>query len=280
MVIFQDVDKCMRCNGCVIACKRTWKMKAATGSRLGVNKVDYDQRVAIKSQKRVDMGPFIRFSCWHCEYPPCAGLCPFGAISKKPNGAVAIDHSKCNPLSSKCTKQCVSSCQRGGYPKIGLGSDLNADAKAYKCTMCSGRAGAGGDLPTRKTAAELDAIAATDSSLAAELAHEPACVYTCPAKAMKWDAASNWTQDKLVAAGYKSYVIGGGMVWASKKFMIAGPKADPLVEDHISPMVANALSGPFAKAAIVPTLVVGGLLAISARRAKNETTAAVLAEEV
>jgi len=60
MAILHDVDKCMRCNGCVISCKRTWKMKALNE---GVHKTAPDQRVIIKSQKRVDMGPFIRFSC-------------------------------------------------------------------------------------------------------------------------------------------------------------------------------------------------------------------------
>jgi predicted NAD/FAD-binding protein len=48
------------------------------------------------------------------------------------------------------------------------------------------------------------------------------------------------------------------------------PKADPFIEDHITPMVSGALSSPLVKAAIVPTLVVGGLMALSARRAENE----------
>ena len=30
MAILQDADKCMRCNGCVTACKREWKMKLPT----------------------------------------------------------------------------------------------------------------------------------------------------------------------------------------------------------------------------------------------------------
>lgn len=265
MVIFQDVDKCMRCNGCVIACKRTWQMKAVTK---GVHKVAYDQRMAIKSQKRVDMGPFIRFSCWHCEQPPCAGPCPFKAISKKANGAVEVDHTKCNPLSPLCTRQCITACLRGGYPKVGVGSDKYATPKMYKCTLCAGRAGADGDLPTRATAAEIAANA--------ERAHEPACVYSCPAKALRWDTREN-IEAYAAANGYR--LIGDGAIrWATKKFLIAGPKADPLIEDHISPMVSSALSGPFAKAALVPTLVLGGLLAISARKAKNDT--AVLAEEV
>ena len=94
MAIFQDVDKCMRCNGCVVACKREWGMKYDS---VGVMKVGVDQRLAIKSQKRVDMGPFVRFACWHCPDPPCARACPFGAMVKRENGAVDIDETKCKP---------------------------------------------------------------------------------------------------------------------------------------------------------------------------------------
>src|SRR5512139_3225049 len=134
MAILQEVDKCMRCNGCVIACKREWKMKQET---IGVMKVAYDQRLAIKSQKRVDMGPFIRYSCWHCPDPPCAKRCPKKAIIKRPNGAVDVDFNLCDPSVCQINGQypCVIDCQRGGYPKVGDGSDMTfaiPGPKAYK----------------------------------------------------------------------------------------------------------------------------------------------------
>jgi Fe-S-cluster-containing dehydrogenase component len=270
MAVFQNVDKCMRCNGCVVSCKRTWQMKALNP---GVLKVAPDTRVMIKSQKRVDAGPFVRYSCWHCPDPPCAGRCPFKAITKEANGAVNVDPTLCNPDSPLCTKQCVTDCQRGGYPKVGVGSDLYATQKAWKCTLCFGRAGADADitsamttkygnkLPTRVSAAEIAAVP--------EKAHEPSCVYTCPAKAMYWDTRASIVTT-LKDGTWLSYNGDGSVVWGSKKYLIAGPKADPFVEDHLSPMVSSVLSSPFAKAALVPTLVLGGLLAISARRAKIE----------
>lgn len=266
MAVFQDVDKCMRCNGCVLSCKRTWQMKNET---VGVHKCSYDQRVAIKSMKRVDMGPFIRFSCWHCYDPPCAKRCPFDAIVKQASGAVSVDPDLCNP--SACAHQCVTDCQRGGYPKIGIGSDSEVADKAWKCTLCHGRAGAtldsayGQPLPTRASASQI--------STTPERAHEPACVYTCPAKAMEWDTLSSiWDRVKVGGTdGYISVVGGpdGSVMWASKKYYLAAPKADPLIEDHLSPMVTDLLGGSFAKAAIVPTLVLGGLMALSARKAAN-----------
>jgi len=105
MAILHDVDKCMRCNGCVVACKREWGIRAET---IGVNNVAYDQRLAIKSQKRVDMGPFVRFSCWHCTDAPCARACPvknaagkYALSWNKDTGAVAVDKTICNPTLCK-----------------------------------------------------------------------------------------------------------------------------------------------------------------------------------
>lgn len=269
MAILQDVDKCMRCNGCVISCKRTWKMKALNP---GVHKTAPDQRVIIKSQRRVDMGPFMRFSCWHCVNPPCEKRCPFGAIKKKPNGAVAIDPALCKPGQTnasgvKCVNQCQIDCGRGGYPKIGVGSDLYSTSKSWKCTLCYGRAGAGESLissygpplPTKATAAEIAAVP--------EKAHQPSCVFTCPAQAMLWDTRANIiAYINNPANGFISAVGDGSMFWASRKVLLAPPKADPYVEDHVTPLISSLVSSPFAKAALVPTLLAGGLMAVIARR--------------
>lgn len=271
MAIFQDVDKCMRCKGCVVACKRTWKMKALNP---GVMKVSSDSRVIIKSQKRVDMGPFMRYSCWHCQNPPCVKRCPFKAMKKQTNGAVAIDHSLCNPggvgpNGVTCVYQCQIDCGRGGYPKIGVGSDMYTTAKSQKCTMCWGRAGAGEDLvaaygpplPTKASAAEIAAVP--------QKAHQPACVMTCPAKAMNWDTVDN--VKAYINAPVNRYIsaVGDGSVyWASRKTLLPAPKADPFVEDHVTPLVSSVVSGPFARAALVPMVLAGGLVAVIARRQK------------
>lgn len=288
MAILQDVDKCMRCNGCVVACKREWNMKFPTDIaevKPARALVSASQRVAIKSQKRGDMGPFVRYSCWHCPTPPCAGGCPFGAIKKLESGAVAVDNTLCKPslCSATATKPCQTACERGGYPKPGLAyavtdpADPRFGTKMNKCTLCTGRAGsdaqitaAGGDpalgLPTRATDADIAAVP--------EKAHEPACVSSCPAKAMKWDTQANilayleanfiWGAE-TTAPGTKNWIGNGAMFWASRKVLMAPPKADPFVEDHVAPL-ASGLSGKL----LVPTLVVGGLAALSARRSTIE----------
>jgi Fe-S-cluster-containing dehydrogenase component len=283
MAILQDVDKCMRCNGCVISCKRTWNMRADDP---GVHTVAADQRVCIKSQKKVDMGPFQRYSCWHCPDPPCAPECPFKAIKKEANGAVSVDQSLCQPGLCKVNGRypCVVGCQRGGYPKIGTGSntlygsETTPQPHMQKCTLCFGKAGADDPtkamLPTRavKDSPTGSFISPISGGVVAELAHEPACVYTCPAKAMKWDTRANIltylqapANGFILADGTHNWIGNGSMYWASKKTLLAPPKADPFVEDHLIPS-----AGSIPTLGVLPVLAVGGLLAYSARRSRME----------
>jgi Fe-S-cluster-containing dehydrogenase component len=278
MAILQDVDKCMRCNGCVTACKREWNLKLPTDIadvKPARSLVNPRQRLAIKSIKRGDMGPFMRFTCWHCPDPPCVKSCPLKAMAKQATGAVTVDNALCNP--DVCNpgpgpKPCETGCQRGGYPKVGKAYQSGAYAEVprmNKCTLCFGRAGSdaqtGSDaLPTRATAAEISAVP--------EKAHEPACVSSCPAKAMKWDSRANiltYLNDPangyILANGTQNWYGGGSLYWASRKIMLVPPKADPFIEDHIAPMTASLLGS---SRMIVPTLVVGGLAALGARKSK------------
>jgi len=320
MAILQEVDKCVRCNGCVIACKRTWDLKLPTDIakvKPARSLVAANQRLAIKSQRRGDMGPFVRFTCWHCPAPPCAAACPLGAISKLESGAVAVDNAKCLP--GTCNPDggpfpCQTGCQRGGYPKVGTAYEHAPAAglgtlKMNKCTLCTGRAGSdaqitaaiaavGGTgasqnpdngLQTRaaKHATNDTYLSSIDGNYYAELKHEPACVSSCPAKAMKWD-----TRDNILAYLNANYVLndgpgntpgthnwvgGGSLYWASHHlYTLAPPKADPFIEDHIAPMASSLISGG---KMVLPTLIVGGLAALSARRTRIESDATT-AEEV
>lgn len=302
MAVLQDVDKCMKCNGCVTACKREWNLKnpasiAAVIAMPERSIVSASQRLAIKSQKRVDMGPFVRFTCWHCPDPPCAAGCPTKAIVKEAaTGAVSVNNTLCDPDNCRVLagyptnvgpKPCEVECQRGGYPKVGQPYEGSTAAKMTKCTLCTGRAGSDTDpnliaataLPTRArknqtTGSFISDISGLDVP---ELAHEPACVSSCPAKAMRWDTRdnilaflNNTENGFTLADGTKNWLGNGSMFWASKRTILVPPKADPFIEDHVAPMAASMLSGLGAKM-LVPTLVVGGLAALSARRMTNES---------
>jgi hypothetical protein len=170
--------------------------------------------------------------------------------------------------------------------------------KMNKCTLCTGRAGADGvvdastALPTRARKVggnwvsdlPLPSGGTLPNATVPELAHEPACVSTCPAKAMKWDSKANilaYLQDPangyILANGTQNWIGNGAMFWASKKVMLTPPKADPLVEDHVTPQATSILSS---SALIIPTLVAGGLAALAKRKADNEAEASDLQGEV
>jgi Fe-S-cluster-containing dehydrogenase component len=278
MAILQNVDKCIRCNGCVIGCKRTWKMKADDP---GVHKVAPDSRVMVKSQKNIDAGPFMRYSCWHCPDPPCARRCPFKAITKEADGAVSVDHSLCNPDSPLCTTQCLTDCQRGGYPKIGKGSNTPVAGKPaagtfnsmQKCTLCHEKVDPSTQIedPVNGTP-RINSLPSKDPAVA----NQPTCVFTCPAKAMTYDTRDNiialatTLRSNARAAGYANAEVwgDGSVFWFSSKPSVA-PKADPFMEDHVSPMVGSLFAGPWGRAAVIPTLLATGLFVIVAHRAAN-----------
>ncbi len=277
MAVFQDVDKCIRCNGCTIGCKRTWKMMSLNP---GVHRVAPDDRMVINSQKRLDMGPFIRFSCWHCPDPPCVKRCPFTALAKQPNGAVSIDPVKCTPGATnragvQCTRQCVADCPHGGYPRVGVGNERFPTAKAWKCTLCHGRAGAtaqldpayGNPLPTTRNHTRLS------NPPVPETAHEPTCVYTCPAKAMMWDTRAN-IREWIRTGGYLSFQGNGSVMWASKNYVLAAPRANPLDQRRVGSLMSTVLTQSVAQAAVVPALVAGGVFSVIARRIKLAEEAA------
>ncbi len=217
-----------------------------SGDGKDATKVSNDDIVVVKAQKSVDQAPFVRYGCWHCTAPSCASACPQRAIKKlgydnKARGAVIVDYDLCNP-DSGCNRECIAACRKGGYPKIGQGtSDWFGSTvkKMYKCDMCYDRIEAG---------------------------KLPACVETCPAKAYTFDTLENLSL-KISSGGFQ-YVYGNSdnFLWATRLYAAASPKADPFVEDHISPMMDRLLSGPFGKAALVPTAVVGGLYALYRRR--------------
>jgi anaerobic dimethyl sulfoxide reductase subunit B (iron-sulfur subunit) len=86
-------------------------------------------------------------SCFHCERPACANVCPSGAIHKREqDGIVAINRNECIGCQA-----CAAACPYG-VPQFGV------DGRMEKCYLCTDR---------------------QDQNL------EPACVATCPGHALR-----------------------------------------------------------------------------------------------
>ena len=83
--ILVDVDKCIACQACFVACKEENQVHP------GVAWV----RIRRIENPKARIISYFRASCQHCEDPACMKVCPAKAISKGAFGEVLVDSAKC-----------------------------------------------------------------------------------------------------------------------------------------------------------------------------------------
>ena len=125
---YVEVDKCVQCHACEVACK------AANGVDLGVK---WRRVVTVWNGTYPKVGnESISLSCMHCGNPACEAVCPAGAISKDPEtGVVTVDRSKCIGC-----HYCFFACPVG-VPQYGQ------DGTMQKCHLCIEKVSQGQDPP-------------------------------------------------------------------------------------------------------------------------------------
>ena len=89
-----DVDRCVGCQSCMFACARRENSPGLARSRIGV-----------RSDGGMERG-FVVVVCRACSDPPCAKVCPTGALSPRDGGGVKLDENKCLGC-GHCRKACV-----------------------------------------------------------------------------------------------------------------------------------------------------------------------------
>lgn len=292
MVVINEYDHCIKCRGCVVSCQRNFvnsslgkSLVPGTGGGIGVtplaDRIATDDATVVKPQFGWDYPPFLKYNCWHCATPPCAGRCPFKAISKNSDGSVSIDFSLCKP--TQCNQECTKDCGNGGFPKVGQGN--GTDLKAYKCDMCYGRripllVNNGGTVAGNPDVIDIKTfgnfrdeakskIGTTDTA-SIDVYKVSACVLACPTGALKMgylddlDAYLAQLKSDALAKGKTLYVHHGpGDSWAwAGTLMSAPPKSDPMLDDHLVPLTRQMVDGK-----LVPVgLMVGGLYLLYKRR--------------
>ncbi len=139
-----DLEKCVGCHGCSVACK------AANGTPPGVTRSNVVRGTEGTYPNAVrTIRPML---CMMCETAPCAEICPTGASVKREDGIVTIDKEKCIGCGS-CQTVCPYDARylvetEEGY----FGANLNEyEQVAYKdrvkkmtmdkCDFCLGHSG-------------------------------------------------------------------------------------------------------------------------------------------
>ncbi len=112
-----DMEKCVGCESCAMACKNLYQTDAiAQWRRLyQMNEKNYPLPLRV----------FMSISCNHCARPECLRVCPVGAYTKRADGIVLQDHARCIGCRS-----CVMACPYGApqyNPHYG---------KVEKCMLC------------------------------------------------------------------------------------------------------------------------------------------------
>jgi len=138
--------------------KEDWSDKRELTSRLTPYNWTFVQEVDVEHNGRIYKISIPR-RCMHCDNPPCADLCPFSVLHKKPEGPVVIDRDLCIG-GAKCRSVCpwgIPARQGGVGLYLKIAPKFAGGGVMYKCDLCYHRIMSG---------------------------REPACVEACPQKAI------------------------------------------------------------------------------------------------
>lgn len=217
-----DIDLCIGCKACEVACKE-WNdlpaeqtfnfgsyqshedLTANTWDLMRFNEVDLDDG---------DIAWLIRKdSCLHCDEPGCLLACPApGAVIQYENGIVDFDQEACIGC-----QYCVAGCPFD-IPRF------DADTgKVYKCTMCVDRISGG---------------------------LEPACVKACPTGSIRFGTKEEMTAygeakvDKLHDRGFENATLYDPSGVGGLHMMYVVPRGERLADYGLpeSPDVKGSLS--------------------------------------
>jgi DMSO reductase iron-sulfur subunit len=121
-----DLNKCIRCRTCYVACKVLHNIpnEFESGhkySRIKLVEPEVGKYPAVRRY-------FLPVHCMHCDDAPCVKVCPTGASYKREDGVVAFDPNKCIGC-----KYCILACP---YEARYYNHDTGM---ADKCDFCRDR---------------------------------------------------------------------------------------------------------------------------------------------
>jgi formate dehydrogenase iron-sulfur subunit len=143
MGFFTDTSVCIGCKACEVACKE-WNHVPEDG--LNLTGMSYDNTIGlgadtwrhvafIEQQQPADGDVRWLMSsdvCKHCTHAACLDVCPTGALFRTEFGTVVVQEDICNGCG-----YCIPACP------YGVIDQRKGDGRAWKCTLCYDRIGAG-----------------------------------------------------------------------------------------------------------------------------------------
>lgn len=117
--------------------KEDWSDKKDLVTRLTPYNWTFVQKVTVKHDGK-EYALAVPRRCMHCDNPPCAHLCPFGAQVKKPEGPVLINPDLCLG-GAKCRDVCpwgIPARQAGVGIYLKIAPKFAGGGVMYKCDLC------------------------------------------------------------------------------------------------------------------------------------------------
>ena len=183
-----DVERCIDCNGCVVACKEGNQVP------VGINR----RRVITINEGRPGEKS-VSVACMHCSDAPCIAVCPVDAIYEREDGIVLVNKKTCIGCG-----YCFMACPFGA-PQFPSGKVFGARGAMDKCTFCAGGPEetfseaekrlygqnriAEGKVPLCAAMCATKALMAGDASVVADAFRERVAARGSGAKAWGWDKA-------------------------------------------------------------------------------------------
>jgi molybdopterin-containing oxidoreductase family iron-sulfur binding subunit len=141
-----DLDKCVACGACLIACKTENNVPNVGAKRFAQNR-DMDWISLLRIDNYKGRSVFIPYMCQHCDAAPCETACPVNASTHSPEGLNETTYNRCIG-----TRYCMAACQykvrkfnfgdyHENYPES-LKSVLNPNVTVRsrgvveKCSLC------------------------------------------------------------------------------------------------------------------------------------------------
>ncbi len=178
-----DLDRCTGCQACVVACKAENNVPFSTPVQEEKRRaISWMSVLSIIEGEYPDIKErFLPRPCMQCQNPPCVKVCPVGATYLNNEGIVAQVYKRCIGC-RYCTNNCPYTLKYFNYygprwPRE-MKKYLNPDVSrrqvgvVEKCTFCHQRL----QKAKEKARAEKRQLKEGD--------YVPACVQTCPTKAL------------------------------------------------------------------------------------------------